>query len=85
MISRLDIQSVQSMEINKSPHTVTLREVQVSHRELSTFNMNWEIDFAPPGEVLDIAISAMFGSSYAMLSRISVDSIFTVQSYQELS
>lgn len=43
--------------------SVTLGEVQIAHRELSTFDVNWQVDFTASAQVLDVTITSMFRST----------------------
>lgn len=43
---------------------VALREMEVAHAELGAFDVDGEIDFATSAEVLDVAISAVFGTAW---------------------
>jgi hypothetical protein len=46
--------------------------MKVSDAEFSAFDVNGEVDFAPAAQVLDVAVSAMFGTSWFIISMISM-------------
>ena len=49
------------VRVHSGIHT---RKVQVAHTELGSLDMNWQIDFATAGEILDIAIATVFRATW---------------------
>lgn len=47
----------------KGNFAVALAKVQVADAEFSTRHMDGEVDFGAAGEVLDVAVSAVFGAA----------------------
>jgi hypothetical protein len=50
---------------------ISLREVKVSDTEFGTLNMDREIDFATTTQIFDVAVAAVFRTSYLQVNRIS--------------
>lgn len=48
---------------------IALRKVQVANGELCTSDVYGKEDFAAPTEVLDVAVAAVFGTSWVVLVR----------------
>ena len=42
---------------------ISLREVQISDAEFGAGDVDWEVDFAAATEILDVAVSAVFGTT----------------------
>lgn len=55
---------------------VSLREVQVSDTELCALDMHGEIDLGAAGEILDVAVSAVFGTAGDGASALTADFLF---------
>ena len=43
---------------------IALREVQITHGELGAFDMDWQVDLRPTGQVLDITVAAVLRSTW---------------------
>lgn len=42
---------------------ISLRKVQITNGELGSLDVHWKVDFATAGQVLDIAVAAVLGST----------------------
>jgi hypothetical protein len=42
--------------------------VEISDTKLGAFDVDGQVDFAATGEVLDIAVSAVLGTSYSIIN-----------------
>lgn len=57
---------------------VALREVQVADGELGAFHVDGQVDFAAAGQVLDVAVAAVFWPAGHSASAFSADFLFDV-------
>lgn len=53
--------------------TVTLREMQVADAELGALDVHWQVDLGAAGQVLDVTVAAVLGTSWDCASAFFSD------------